>query len=93
MWLAPLPLMGSETAGAGREKDGFRGAITALPPACYVHRYLGPGFLPRASDVANLEVRNIPRGGGGVGLRAQICRGNGGEDMGKKRSCSFIALP
>lgn len=56
--------------------------------ACYVHRYLGPGLPSCVSVVANLEVRNIPRSGVGWGYGHRSS-----ENVGKKRSSSFIAFP
>lgn len=56
--------------------------------ACYVHRYLGSGLPSCVSVVANLEVRNIPRSGVGWGYGHRSS-----ENVGKKRSSSFIAFP
>jgi hypothetical protein len=47
--------------GLGRATHCFAARL-AVPTGAW-----NQGFLPHASDEADLEVRNIPRGGGGVG--------------------------
>lgn len=66
MWLAPLPLVGSETlcwAGGRKRAEGFGRATCCFAARLAISRCLGPGLPSLSSDVANLEVRNIPRGG------------------------------
>lgn len=89
--------MGSEILWRARGRktsEGWGRATPFLPRQVYcAHRCPRPGLPPkRKSDVAHLEIRDIPRGGAGVGVSGtEISRGMAERTWKEEGSSSFIA--
>lgn len=90
VWLAALPHMGSEILWRARGRKSAEGCGRATPflprQVCCAHRCPRPGLPPkRKSNITHLEIRDIPRGGAGVGPQAQRSAGEGQREHGRKK--------